>query len=190
MRSFVVLIGVTLFVLVLGFFLAPLFMNGSHKTEHAAAAADAGLSTRTSTAPRRSLLDGPAFDPTRKPPRPAKTASAAREAQKELPPLPATANPALTGLEVEDSDSAALEAMGVPKGRTGVVIKSIDPSSSAAEAALKPGDVITRAQRDNITNTESLKRSVGDRKHTVLEIFREGHPYYVVLHKPFEGAKK
>ncbi len=183
MRSFVVFIGATLLVVVLGLVLAPFIT--SPRPRRVNAAIDAGVVERAPSGEHRSILDLAPADPAAHRPR---TATRSAERVEKEPPsagVPATDNPALDGLELAEADPATLEAMHVPKGRTGLVVKSIHPASSAAVANLHVGDVITRAQRDEIKDVESLRRAVGDREQTTIELFREGHPFYVVLAKPF-----
>jgi hypothetical protein len=181
MRSFVVFVGATLLVVVLGLVLAP-FMT-TPRPRRVKAETDAGVVERSPPREHRSILDLAPADPAAHRPRTATSAPAVRT----QPPagVPSTDNPALEGLELTEADSATLEAMHVPKGRTGLVVKSIHPASSAAVANLHVGDVITRAQRDEVKDVESLRRAVGDREQTTIEFFREGHPFYVVLAKPF-----
>jgi PDZ domain-containing protein len=191
MRSFVVLIGATLAVVTLGLVLAPFFTHERKDRPPSGEAMDAGAAE---SPPRehRSLLDNrpDVVDPSRKAPpeHAARTATRSTEGDRAAG-IPSTNNPALDGLAVENLDESALRAMGVTKERSGgVLVKSVDPASSAWEAAIKPGDVITRAQRDLVTSEDSLRRAVGDRDHSVIEFFRDGKPYYVVLHKPFVPA--
>jgi hypothetical protein len=122
---------------------------------------------------------------------PAKQAStSSRTAKRSEPePPPPGGNPALFGLEVTEGGPTQLRDLKVPEGMTGVLVKSVDPASSAAEASLRPGDVIVKAQRDKISSLESLETSVGNREHTLLTIVRDGHMYQVVLHKPFKREK-
>lgn len=129
--------------------------------------------------------------PVRPPPRPAPRSDAHEEAKSASTdaPLPTIgAESALRGLGVVEKSAVELEALGIPRGTTGVMVSSVDPGSSAAEAHLEPGDVIVRVDRTSIGTVDGLTRAVGDRRHTVLLFYRKGTPLQLVLHAPFRDA--
>jgi S1-C subfamily serine protease len=147
---------------------------------------DAGLVARDPREDGRSLL---ALAPGERPD--ASSTGAKREPIREPPP-PQPSNDAenpLIGLKADEANPAELKEWKVPEGMTGVVVKLVDPGSPAAEAMLQKGDVIVRAQRDKISTFESLKAAVGNRDNTVLTVYRDGYPFQVVLHRPFQGEQ-
>jgi len=54
---------------------------------------------------------------------------------------------ALDGVEVSDLDQRTRRTLGVPSNIQGALVTSVDPSSTAAEAGLKQGDVILEIDR-------------------------------------------
>jgi hypothetical protein len=116
--------------------------------------------------------------------RPVRTSTPARAEPSRTAPA-GTPEP-LVGLDLADASSSDLAALKVPEGVTGVVVRAVDPASPGAHAALKPGDVIARAQRDKITSIDALKASIGTRDYTLLTVYRDGYPFQVVIYKPFQ----
>ena len=94
--------------------------------------------------------------------------------------------PALSGLEFQEATDDERERAGVTGqyGR-GVTVTRIHPDSSAAEVAMQVGDVIVRAQKENVNSAEDLRRIIGDRDHVVVNFMRQGQLLSVVLQKPF-----
>ncbi len=78
-------------------------------------------------------------------------------AQNESPPGPGN-QPAmgdtLDGVEVADLDAGARQQFKVPKGVQGAVVVSVDPTSNAAEAGLRPGDVILEIDRRPVRDAQ------------------------------------
>lgn len=99
---------------------------------------------------------------------------------------PSTTDDALAGLDYREATADEMVAAGVPKKlQGGVFISRVDPRSSAAEARIEAGDVITRAQDTLIKTQEDFEEAVRKRKHTLVTVYRGGKPYQVVLHRPF-----
>jgi hypothetical protein len=118
-------------------------------------------------------------------------------AKSDAPPpkskfsLEVAPQPALSGVEMHDATDADREKQGVTKEYgTGVTVTSIHPDSSAAEVSMEIGDVIVRAQKENVNSLEDLKRIVGERDHTVINFMRGGQLMSVVLQKPFVAQPK
>lgn len=61
---------------------------------------------------------------------------------------------ALDGVEVADIDRAARQQFGIPATLHGAVVVNVDESSSAAEAGLRPGDVILEINRQPVRNAQ------------------------------------
>lgn len=95
--------------------------------------------------------------------------------------------PALSGLEISTASEDDRKRAGVTaQYGQGVTVGHIHPDSSAAEVGLESGDVIVRAQKENVNSVDDLKRIVGDRDHTVVNFMRQGQLLSVVLQKPYQ----
>ena len=134
-----------------------------------------------------------------KPPTPTPTSTVATKTptpppdpnrDRTLDPDPSEADKALAGLTTRDATRAEMDIQGVPaKAKGGVVVTYVDPRSPSAEAHLEKGDVIIRAHHDYVTSVSELGTAVGDREHTMLQVYRGGKGFNVVLHKPFKENK-
>ncbi len=98
--------------------------------------------------------------------------------------------PALSGIELQELTDADRQALKVPdRFGKGVVIRRVHPDSPAAEAGLRPNDVVVRAMRKNVDRLEDLTSEVADRDHTLLVASRDGNLMELVIQKPFKAAK-
>ncbi len=69
-------------------------------------------------------------------------------------------NTALVGLEVRNLNAEIAERLGLPPDSKGVVVTDMDPSSKAAEAGLRVGDIINEINREPVKNVDDFKRIV------------------------------
>ena len=75
-----------------------------------------------------------------------------------------------------------------PRERPGVITE-VRPDSAAAEAGLKPGDIIQEINRKPVKDAQEavrLTESAAD-KTTLLRIWREGASHYVVVDETKAG---
>jgi hypothetical protein len=129
--------------------------------------AELALDRRPSAAPARPDAQPPAVDP-----------GPAPEIGAQSP---------LKGLDGRDLDAAERARLSIPEEvKGGWVVRSVDPTSPAAEAHLEKDDVITRAHKTNVMTFDDLARAIGDREHTIIRVYRRGQPFEVVLQKPWE----
>ncbi len=80
------------------------------------------------------------------------------------------------GVVIQDLTPEIAEAMGIP-GRTGAVISRVEPGSPAAEAGLRPGDVVVAVDGRPVKSSTDLRNRIGlvERGRTVaLTILRDG----------------
>ena len=90
---------------------------------------------------------------------------------------------ALNGVTVGDLDRQARQQFDLPAGIHGVVVTDVDPNSAAAEAGLKPGDVIQEINRKPVKNAEDAVKMTEKTtdKTTLLKVWRDGGSRYVVV---------
>ena len=89
----------------------------------------------------------------------------------------------LNGVGVGDLDQATRDQFHVPKVVKGAVVTQVDPGSAAADAGLKPGDVIEEINRHPITNADDAVRLTekATSKQTLVRVWENGGSHYVVV---------
>ncbi|MFQ5994249.1 MAG: DegQ family serine endoprotease [Acidiferrobacterales bacterium] len=95
-----------------------------------------------------------------------------------------SANAALAGLEVRNLTSEIAERLGLPPDAQGVVVTDVDPTSSAAAAGIRPGDVITEINRKPIQGVEDYKQitaQLNKDDDPLLLVRRRGGKFFVVI---------
>lgn len=93
------------------------------------------------------------------------------------------AGAALQGLHVEDLTPEIVQQLGLPSGTSGVVVTDVDPSSPAAAAQVKHGDVIEEVDRKPVHNVQEFRQALSGRANqpVLLLINRDGNTLYVVV---------
>ena len=72
--------------------------------------------------------------------------------------------------------------MKLPANAQGVVVTNVSPSSEAAEAGLRQGDVIQEVNHKAVKNTSDFERAVGSSKaDTLLLVNRNGNTMYLAV---------
>jgi len=95
----------------------------------------------------------------------------------------------LNGVGVADVDQQVRRQFNIPKTITGAVITQVDPASPAAEAGLKPGDVIEEINHHPVKSADdavNLTSNPSD-KRTLLRIWTDGGSDYVVVDESKAG---
>ena len=88
----------------------------------------------------------------------------------------------LSGISVQDLDSRVAQQLGVSPSTQGVVITNVDPSSAAADAGLKRGDVIQEVNRKPVHNTSDFEAAMRNSKdQPLLLVNRQGSTIYVAV---------
>ena len=115
-----------------------------------------------------------------------------RPSNKELnaqvtPPEPAKPNEdAIDGVGLSEMTDSLREEYGINSAISGVIIMSVDETSSAYENGLRKGDVITDVAQKPIGSVEEVEELVSGaksegRQSVLLLVRREGQPRFVVL---------
>jgi Do/DeqQ family serine protease len=96
------------------------------------------------------------------------------------------------GITVQDLTPDLAGALALPANTRGAVVSGVEAGSAAAQAGLRPGDLIVELNRRAIVNATSLKTElallrVGER--VALEVLRDGRPLRLDarIADPFEG---
>jgi serine protease Do len=90
---------------------------------------------------------------------------------------------ALNDVSVSDIDEQARGQFNLPKDVQGAVVTQVGPDSAAAQAGLKPGDVIEEINRHPVKNADEVVQLTGNAKNkrTLLRVWENGGSHYVVV---------
>jgi serine protease Do len=89
------------------------------------------------------------------------------------------------GLVVESINDAHRKRFGIdPSVKGGVVVTDLRPSSAAAEAGLRVGDVVVEVDQKPVTSPDQFNRALAAGKdRTLLLVSRRGNTVFVVVKK-------
>jgi serine protease Do len=90
----------------------------------------------------------------------------------------------LEGVSVENLTPETAREMKLTPESKGVVVAEVDPSSHAAEAGLRPGDVIQQVNRQPVKSVQDFDRAMASVKKddpTLLLVNREGNTLFVAV---------
>ena len=92
-------------------------------------------------------------------------------------------NGTLNGVTVGDLDQQSRRQFELPANLNGAVVTDVAPDSPAAEAGLKPGDVIQEINRKSVKNAEDAVHMTekSDTKKTLLRVWSGGGSHYVIV---------
>jgi len=95
----------------------------------------------------------------------------------------------LNGVGVADLNEQVRQQFELPEKVNGAVITEVKPDSAAAEAGLRPGDVIQEINRQPVKNAEDAVRLTdkGSDKVTLLRVWRDGGSRFVVVDESKAG---
>lgn len=93
-----------------------------------------------------------------------------------------SASSALSGVSVENLDAQSANELGLSPNTKGVVVTNVDPSSEAADAGLRRGDVIQEVNRQPVMNTSDFERAMHNSKDkALLLVDRNGSTIYLAV---------
>jgi serine protease Do len=89
----------------------------------------------------------------------------------------------LQGVGVADLDSQARQRFHIPEHVKGAVVTQVDPESAAAEAGLKPGDVIMEINHHPVAGADDAVRLTEHARErtTLLHVWSENGSHYMVV---------
>jgi serine protease Do len=93
------------------------------------------------------------------------------------------AQESLFGLTVQQLTPELAQSLKI-KDKEGVIVSNVEPNSTAAEAGLRPGDLLLEVNRQEIKNLEDYNRALEgvDKKDSILLLVKRGsHTRFVVL---------
>jgi serine protease Do len=83
-------------------------------------------------------------------------------------------------VSVDNLDAQSANDLGLSPNTKGVVVTNVDPSSEAAEAGLRRGDVIQEVNRQPIKNTSDFERAMRSSKDKhLLLVNRNGSTMFL-----------
>jgi serine protease Do len=91
------------------------------------------------------------------------------------------------GLELRPLTPELAERLGLPPTTHGVVVSSVRPGSAAAEAGMRPGDVLTSIDRKPVSNPRDAARALGSPRaggHLALIQRGDGSAFVVLPSAP------
>ena len=86
------------------------------------------------------------------------------------------------GIDPQPLTPALAQQLGLSRQQTGIVIRALDPRGPAAQAGLRPGDVITAFDQQPIANNKMALDHIASKRpqdRVVIEFLRQGQPQRV-----------
>jgi Do/DeqQ family serine protease len=87
------------------------------------------------------------------------------------------------GVTVQPLNPQLSQQLGLPAGTQGLVVANVDPAGPAAEAGIRPGDVIAEVNRQPVRSAGEVKQALekaGSRPSLVL-IYRGGQSFFTTI---------
>ncbi len=89
---------------------------------------------------------------------------------------------ALAGVSVQDLDGGTAHDLGLPASTQGVVVTNVNPTSEAADAGLRKGDVIQEVNRQPVKSTSDFERAVrSSKEEPLLLVNRNGSTMFLAV---------
>jgi serine protease Do len=97
------------------------------------------------------------------------------------------------GITVQNISPELAQKHSIDENESGVVITEIKPGTAAAEARLRPGDVVKEVNRQKVQNIRDYKQVIGKMKKNetlLLLVKRAGNTFYIAIKAPREKDKE
>jgi serine protease Do len=107
--------------------------------------------------------------------------------EEKKPPGNAPSATGAVGLELAPLTPDLARRLDIPEQQAGAVVVGVEQGSRAAEAGIRPGDLIEEIDRGPVRSPEDVRKALekdGKRPHLLL-VFRHGITHYVAI--PPEG---
>jgi serine protease Do len=103
--------------------------------------------------------------------------------------IPSDANDTLQGVAVTDLSAQERQQFSVPGKIQGAVVTEVDPSSAAADAGLKPGDVIMEINKQQVKSADDAVKLTSNAKDrtTLLHVWSSDGSHYLVVDESKAG---
>ena len=88
------------------------------------------------------------------------------------------------GLGIVPLDARARRALDLSDRDEGVVVRSVDPGSTAHRAGVRPGDLVVRVNRKRVKSPKEFARRVAKSKGEILLQIRRGQGSLFILVDP------
>lgn len=95
----------------------------------------------------------------------------------------ASSDSTLSGVQVDELTSDAARELQLPPATKGVVVTEVNPSSAAAEAGLRSGDVIQEVNRKPVSSVPAYESAIHQKTdgQILLLVNRGGNTFFVVI---------
>jgi serine protease Do len=88
------------------------------------------------------------------------------------------------GMSLRDLDSQVRNELELPSGRGGAVVAAVEPGRAAAQAGVRPGDVILEVNRSPVSNaaeTAAAFRRVPENDPAFVLVWRQGQELFLTM---------
>lgn len=85
------------------------------------------------------------------------------------------------GIAVQPLTAEIAKQLGLRPDTTGLLVRDVDPDGPAAEAGIRPGDVIVQANRQPVRSSADLQKALARGGQAVLLINRQGRTSFVTV---------
>lgn len=95
-----------------------------------------------------------------------------------------SADKSLDGVSVENITPETAKELQLPSSTNGVVVNEVSPSSKAADAGLKPGDVIQQVNHQSVSNVHDFSAAIGKSSKddsVLLLVNRDGNTIFLAV---------